>query len=268
MKIEKPLVYLILGASGSGRREVVVDLIEGGLGEGDRPAAMVAEREAADEFEAKLPRLSRWAWQDEMIVGTLPPDASHVFFFADGQANPVDQVEVFKAWIEAQGGELARVICVVNCQLAERHPPLLAWYEACVHFSDVVLLNRREGVENKWVSDFLTHFKKLYYPCLFEMVKDGRVKNPALLLEPQARRMTHVFDEEPNWVFTNAEGDEIDEQEETDDEDEEIEAKPEEDPYFERRNGGRRVKEIPNIAKILAADAASGAARAQKSDGA
>ena len=248
---EKPLVYLVLGASGSGRREVVADLIEGGLGEGDRAATLVAESDAADEHEAKLGAVHRWAWRDDMIAGALPAEATHVFFVADGHVNPVDQVEVFRAWVEAQGGEVARVLCVVNCQLAEKHPPLLAWYEACVHFADVVFLNRREGVENKWVSDFLAHFKKQFYPCLFEMVKDGRVKNPALVLEPEARRMTHVFDEEPNWVFTNAEGEEIDEQEETDDGEDEIEAKPEEDPYFERRNGGRRVKQIPNIAEFL-----------------
>ncbi len=251
MSAKKPLVYLVLGASGSGRREVLIDLLQDGLAEGDRGAVMVAEGEAPSEAEAKLPNVSRWAWRDDVIVGTLPPGATHVFVVVDGRVNPVDQIEVFRAWLEAQGGEMARVYTVVNCQLAEKHPALLAWYEACVHFSDIVLLNRREGVENKWMSGFLTHFKKQYYPCLFEMVKDGRVHNPALILEPQARRMTHVFDEETNWVFTDSEGEVIDEQEETENDEEEIVAKPEEDPYFERRNGGRRLKEIPDIKKFL-----------------
>lgn len=250
---EKPLVYLILGASGSGRRELLIDLIEGGLAEGDRPAVMVSADEAAEAADTKLPLVSRWEWRDDVIVGELPREATHVFFLTDGRRNPIDQTEVFKAWLETQGGELARVLCVVNCQLVEKHPPLLAWFEACVHFADVVLLNRREGVENKWVSDFLTHFKKQYFPCLFETVKEGRVKNPALLLEPQARRMTHVFDEEQDWIFTDSSGEEIDEQEESEDGDDEIEAKQEEDPYFERRNGGRRVKELPDIAKFLGA---------------
>jgi len=171
-----------------------------------------------------------------------------VFFFVDGGLNPVDQIESFKAWLEAQGGELARILSVVDVQRAERHAALLPWFEACVHFSDVVLLNRREGVENKWLSDFLAHFKKQYYPCLFERVKHGRVQNPALILEPQARRMTHVFDEEQDWIFTNAEGEVIDEEEETGEGDDEIEAHPEEDPYFVRHHGGRRVKELPDIA--------------------
>jgi hypothetical protein len=59
-----------------------------------------------------------------------------------------------------------------------------------------------------------------------------------------------VFDEEQDWIFTNAEGDEVEEDEETEG-DEEVEAKPEEDPYFERLNGGRRVKELPDIAAFL-----------------
>jgi hypothetical protein len=253
---EKPLVYLILGAAGSGRRQVLVDLIADGLTEADRPAVMLPAEEASrltdpHPLDETLPSASRWRWEEGAIAGELPAQATHIFFITDGTRNPVDQVEVFKPWLQAQGGELARVICIVNSQLAARHPALLAWFEACVHFADVVLLNKREGVENKWMSGFLGHFKKLYYPCVFELVKDGQVQNPALILEPQARRMTHIFDEEQDWIFTDAEGKKIDEDDETADDDEEIVATPEEDPYFVRRNGGRRLKEIPDIAKFL-----------------
>jgi hypothetical protein len=250
MPSEKTLVYLILGASGSGRREILVDLIDAGLAEGDRAAVMLAKSETPAESDAKLRSVFRWEWRDEMIVGELPAEMSHVFFVTDGHANPVEQIEGFKTWVEAQGGEVARVLCVVNCQLAEKNPPLLAWYEACVHFSDVVLLTRREGVANKWLSDFLGHFEKQFYPCLFELVKQGRVKNPALVLDPLARRMSHVFDADQEWVFTDADGEEIDEDEETEG-DEEVEAKLEEDIYFARDAAGRRVKRIPDIAKFL-----------------
>lgn len=247
---EKALTYLILGTPGSGRRAVIADLIEGGLSPDDRAAVSISTTEAADEFDAKLPGLGRWTWTGETIEGTLPADATHVFFVADGRTNPVDQIEVFKPWVEAQGGEVARVFCVVDCRLAEQHPALFAWYEACVHFADVVLLNRRDGVENKWLSDFQARFKKQYIPALFEFVKAGAVRNPGLVLEPQARRMSHVFDDEQDWIFTDAEGEEIDEDEATEG-DEEVEATPEEDPYLVRLNGGRRVKEIPDIRKFL-----------------
>src|SRR4051812_15130978 len=111
---EKPLVYLILGAAGSGRRAVLADLIEGGLVEGDRAAVMLSASETADPADDKLPNVSRWEWQDDMIIGALPQDPTHVFFVLDGARNPIDQIEVFKAWQEAQGGEFARVICIVN----------------------------------------------------------------------------------------------------------------------------------------------------------
>jgi hypothetical protein len=262
---KKPLVYLILGAAGSGRREVLLDLIDGGLDEADRPVVILpaGEMDRATD-DSRLPSVSKWEWEEGTISATLPADATHVFFVSDGTRNPVDQIEVFRPWFEAQGGEMARVICVIDSQLAEKNSSLLPWFEACVHFADVVLLNKREGIENKWMSDFLGHFKKLYYPCVFEMVKDGQVKNPALILEPQARRMTHVFDEEQDWIFTNAEGKEIDEQEETGEGDEEIEGKPEEDPYFVRRNGGRRLKELPDIARFLPAGLAGNPSHRQQ----
>lgn len=250
MNSEKTLVYLILGTAGAGRRAVVADLIEGGLTEGDRAAVMLSDAEKESPIDQKLPGLTRWHWTGELIEAKLPDDATHVFFITDGRSSPIDQLEVFKAWIEAQGGELARVLCVVDCQLAEKNPPLVAWYDACVHFSDIVLLNRREGVQNKWLSDFQEHFKSQYIPALFEFVKGDRVKNPGLILDPQARRMSHIFDEEQDWVFTDAEGAEIDEEEETEG-DEEVEAKVQEDPYFARLNGGRRVKEVPDVKKYL-----------------
>jgi hypothetical protein len=248
---EKPLLYVILGSVGSGRRDVLTDLVSGGLAEGDRAAVMISTDEKTGTIESSLPGVTRWKWTGELIEATLPEGATHVFFVTDGRSDPIDQLEVVKPWIEAQGAELARVLCVIDCQLAEKNPGLLAWFDACVHFADVVLLNRREGVANKWMSDFLSRYKAQFLPCLFETVKAGRVKNPALVLEPQARRMSHAFDDEQDLVFVDAEGEEIDEEAETDG-DEEIEATPEVDPYFERRNGGRRVKELPDIRKFLA----------------
>ena len=245
-----PLVYLLLGAAGSGRREVLADLREGGLATGDQPAVLLAEGEASDPNEAKLGAIIRWTLQSGAIAAALPPGATHVFFVTDGRHDPLDQIEAFKPWLEAHGGGLARVLCFVNCELAEKNPPLLAWFDACVHFADVVLLSRREGVANKWLSDFQTHFKGQFFPCLFEFVKQGRVANPALLLEPQARRMTHLFDEEPDWIFTTADGKVLEDEEEAEG-DEEVEVTPAPDPWLVRDATGRRVKKIPDIRKFI-----------------
>lgn len=257
MSAEKTPVYLILGAFGSGRRAILADLIEGGLTETDRPLVLLPADEPAHDADQQLPLGPRWRWEARptgTIEVDVPSNASPIFFVTDGRRNPVDQLEAFKAWIDGRNAQVARIICVVNCQFAARHSSMLAWYEACVHFADVTLLNHREGVGNKWLSGFLEHFKKQHLPCIFEMVKAGRVKNPALILEPQARRMTQVFDEEQDWIFTDESGTEIDEQAETENEEEEVEAKPLEDPYFARRLGGRRVKELPDIASLLSSE--------------
>jgi hypothetical protein len=250
MNPSKPLVYFILGPVDSGRREVVADLIEGGLGDGDRAAVLLAEAEAPGAFDAQLPALGRWTGTDTVMIAAIPEGTTHLFIVADGRRNPMDQVEAFKLWLETSGAELARIICVVHCRLAAQHPALAAWFDACLHFSDVALLNRREGVENKWLSDFLERCEKRFHPCVFELVKAGRVKNPALVLEPQARRLSHAFDAEKDWLITDAEGDEIDEQEEVEDE-EEVEITEVMDIYLERDASGRHVKRIPDIAKFL-----------------
>jgi hypothetical protein len=222
------------------------DLIEGGLGEADRPAVLLSSAERADPADANLPNVGSWTLLPEQQADAeIPAGATHVFVVLDGRLNPVDQVEAFMSWFRDRATEVARVLCVVNCQLLEKNPKLFAWYEACIHFTDVVLLNQREGVPNKWIGEFKGKFEHKFYPCLFEFVKEGRVRNPALVLAPVARRMSHVFDEQ-EWVAEDEDDDE-EEQEEG----EEVEMKMEEDPYLERRNGGRRVHEIPNIADYL-----------------
>ncbi|HZP60369.1 MAG TPA: hypothetical protein VFB27_08585 [Opitutaceae bacterium] len=247
---DKPMVYLLLGAAGSGRREVLADLIDGGLGADARPAVLLAADEPAGAPDKKFPGLARWTREDGIIAAPLPYDATHVFFVSDGRRDPIDQIESFATWLRAGGGQLARILCVVDCRLAEKNAALLPWYDACIHFADVVLLNHREGVANKWISEFERRYTGQFYPCLIEPVKAGRVKNPALILEPQALRMSHLFDEEQDWIFTDADGEEVDE-EEAKEGDEEVEAAPEEDPYLVRDAAGRRAKRIPDIQKYL-----------------
>jgi hypothetical protein len=245
MNSEKPLIYLVLGAAGSGRREVLADLVSGGLGEGDRTLVLLSTGETPSDFETRLGPVQRWQWEEGQIVAPSFEGVTHVFLFADGRRNPVDQIEAFQAWLPVSGGELARILCVIHCGLVSRHHALITWYDACVHFADVVLLNHREGVDNKWMSDLKERYASQFLPCLFEFVKGGRVKNPAVVLEPQTRRMSHVFDEELNWEVTGT-------AEEDAEGDEEIEAHQEVDPYFERLAAGRRVKEIPDVTKYLA----------------
>ena len=257
---EKKLVYLILGTAGSGRREVIADLIDGNPGEGGSTVVFLEAGEVADAAERRLGRIERWRWTEEGAVEAELPDggAGRAFFVTNGRRNPVDQLEAFKAWLPAQGAEVGRIICVVDCALAERNPPMLAWYDACIHFADVVLLNRREGVANKWIRDFQARYKDQCYPCVMELVRSGRVRNPALILEPSALRISQAFEDEPAWVAVDEDSEDGAGEEGLEGEEEEVEMVLAEDPYFARRPGGRRAREIPDVTKFLDAKAAAG----------
>ncbi len=261
-----PLFYIVMGAAGSGRREVLASLIDGGVPEDAQSFVLLPEAEAAHADDERLGATGRWTRDGDQLAMTFPDEATHVFWLADGRANPVDQIEALVNWVRQSGVELARVFCVVNCQLAEKHPPLLAWYDACIHFSDIVLLNRREGVENKWISDFQNRYRDQFLPCLFELVKAGRVKNAVMALQPEARRLSHVFDAD-EWAGISLEGVEFGYEDEDEDaaeprkkkergkdkepEEDEDDGMPEIDPYFERMLGGRRAKEIPDISRFV-----------------
>jgi len=245
------LVYFIIGTPGSGRRAIVRDLIENGLGTGDQAVVLLASSEFTAPADAKLAALpntlvQRWHWTPPELPAVELPAGSTVFFLADSHASPIDQLEALKPWLLQQGAELARVFCVVDCQLAEREPVLKQWYAACIHFADVVFLTKREGVANKWLSDFIKLFKDEHFPCHFVQVKaKGDLANPPLLLDPTPRRVSQYFDE--GETIGEIEGLETDDE---DGEEDDTGLLPEES-YFKRDRSGRREKELPDITKFL-----------------
>ena len=119
---------------------------------------------------------------------------------------------------------------------------MIAWYDCCIHFSDVVLLANRHGVSNKWVDKFKERYTKQYYPCLFDFVKKGRVANPSLILYSEVRRMTKLFDDADEFVFDD------DDEEDQPFEGEEANAGDlRKDPYFAKRVSGQRQNPVPDI---------------------
>jgi hypothetical protein len=90
-------------------------------------------------------------------------------------------------------------------------------------------------------------------------VKQGKVKNPILVLEPQARRMTQMFEEDldlqlarnlaPDAVLEFT-GDEVGDEEDGVPSPDDGEG-PAVDPYLERKTNGRRVIELPDIRPFL-----------------
>lgn len=245
-----PLVYVVLGTPGAGRRAVVRDLVENGLEPAARARVLLAEGEAADPADELLGGLGhvevrRWRWAGPGFPVGAARGVDCLFLLADPRVSVVDQLEALKPWLAEEGAELGRVLTVVDCGLAEKTAALLPWFDACIHFSDVVFLARREGVANKWLSDFTARYRDQFYPCHFLPLKKKDLENPALVLDPTPRRVSQYFEEEVVLPDVEIETD--------DDEDEEDEDAPVEDPYLERMRGGRRVKEVPDLRDHLAA---------------
>jgi len=243
-------VYFLIGSPGSGRRAVVRDLIENGLGADDPVVIFLAAGEAPAAADAKLAALKnvtvqRWTWTGPELPPLAIPAGATVFFLADSRVSPIDQVEALKPWLEQQGVELARIFCFVDCQLAAKHPVLMQWFAAIIHFADVVFLTKREGVANKWLSDFIKHFKDEFFPCHFVQVKNkGDLANPLVLLDPTPRRVSQYFEEGESYEIEGLETDD----EENDEEDTGL-LPPE--PYFIRLASGRRDKEVPDLNAFL-----------------
>lgn len=241
---EKTPVYLVYGIPDSGRREILHDLIEGGLPRDESALYFRPTNETASDFDAEIESLENTQVVDWELAkgkvkhGPISAAPEKVFFLAPGEADPADVAEALKSWIDHNNCELGRIITVVHCSFLAEKPESRAWFEACIHFSDVVLLGRREGTENKWIRSFQEAYRKACAPCLIELVSKGKAKNPAAVLEPQARRLSLYFDE-----LLPIEEDEFDDEE-----------KPEDtkaDRYIERNESGQRCYPIPDIRKCL-----------------
>jgi len=244
MSDSAPLVYLVYGIPNSGRREVIFDLIEGGIAKNSQVLYFRGSDELPCPFDEQIEALENVSVVDWKLNGakvahgkiTAAPEI--ILFLAPGTSDPSDVAEALKSWTDHNHCEIGRILTVAHCGELSTKPEMRSWYDACIHFSDMVLLNRREGVNNKWVKDFEESFRKAHYPCRFVLVKKGRVANPAEVLDPEARRLSLYFDE-----LIPIEDDEFEDEETPED------TKP--DKYIERLESGQRAHPIPDITKFL-----------------
>jgi len=251
-------VYFILGTPGSGRRAIVRDLIENGLAPEDKALVLLAASEPAEPADAQLAaqpntEVRRWSWTGPVLPPVGLPEGATIFFLADPHASPIDQLEALKPWLEGHGAELARIFCVVDCTLAEKQPVLRQWFDACIHFADVVFLTRREGLANKWLSDFIRHYTAEFFPCHFVQVKTrGDLATPLVWLDPTPRRVSQYFEEDYvdlSDVVIETGDDETEEGDAVEPGEEDGLIAPE--PYFVRLGSGRRAKEVPHLRDYL-----------------
>ena len=189
------LLYLVLGAPDSGRQAIVQDLIEGGLTE-EESALSLTNGESPDGEG-----LTKWRWENgsfHIPENTDNTQTTHQFLLFSPYLNLADQIEAsLQLFEEDEQLTLARILFVVHCGLLEEtSPQLQEWHDACAHFADVALLNRRERVNNKKIKAFKERYESMRLPFLVESVRKNRIANPAKILDPTSRRISHAFDPE------------------------------------------------------------------------
>lgn len=232
----------------------MLDMLENGQSPG-RNSVVLMSRADTDTPEARAIHASEsctlvpWAWDDahsEIQCDALNPGAGSgdddIFLIGEPLRSPVDQIEALTKFVEYMDFRIARIFTLVDCARVSAHEgyEFERWLDACIHFSDCVLLNHRHGVSPRWIQDFQNRYTKQHYPCLFLLVKKAKLENPALALDPEPRRVSLAFDVvEPEFEY-----------------DPEIEEEPdlmgEEDPYFVRLVSGQREKIVPDIAPLFA----------------
>ena len=240
---ENPLVYVVFGLAESERRAVIFDLIDGGIGQDAQVLYFRPETELGSSYDEQLEALDNvsivnWTLKDAKVRhGQISAAPEKIIFLAPGDSDPADAAEAIKTWCDHNSCDIARLITVVHCNFLQEKPQAQSWFDACIHFSDIVLLARREAVNNKWVKNFEERYTKNYFPCRFLLVKKGRVANPLEILDPEARRVSLYFDE-----LIPIEEDEFEDELPED-------QKP--DKYIERLESGQRAYPIPDIRKLL-----------------
>ncbi|MCC5841606.1 MAG: hypothetical protein JJT96_15940 [Opitutales bacterium] len=257
-------VYLILGAGDSGRADLIAQLVRTGLSPDDGPFGVyhsVADAAASPDAYAALARLPSTSVallpEDWPSGDTTPPilaGAATLVLSLDGHGDPLDQIEAAKDWIVGEGHTLARIITVIDCALAQRAPKSLPWFEACIHFSDVVLLGNRSDDAKKWIHDYEKTLHRKALPALIRLLKKGgRVDGWDEVLFPEARRLSLYFDppEEITVDSVMEEGATLEDELPSKDAPEPLPGDAESDLYLQRLDSGQRRLRLPNIRELL-----------------
>jgi hypothetical protein len=136
------------------------------------------------------------AYDPATELWVFDPDApGTAFILADPRLSPVPQMEKLAGDLAKCLIEPVKILTCVDCAAVEAHHPLKLWYDACIYYSDIVLLGNRSTTSNRFVRDYQKQFERNCYPCLFLLLKGpGKPDDPLEILTPGTRRLSQLFD--------------------------------------------------------------------------
>ena len=247
-------LYLVLGSSSAGRRGVCLDTINRALNDDDFCTVFVSESEKPSESDKRIASSQHGGfvrYKDakdafEKLQSLDESQISHVFFLVDSTRNLADAIEEAKDLIDGKKIRLAAIWGVLDCGMLARFPEQCQTFaDALSHFSDALLLSRRDGLSNRQVADIKARYEKQCKPHhYFYVDSDLKVDKPIELMIEEARRISVIFDD-----FDPIDDLDIDENN-LPEEPFDLERKP--DPYLERQSNGARVRPIPDVREFAA----------------
>lgn len=247
-------LFLFLGIEGSGRKASVLDIIEGYYSKEKKVSILLHESESFkmdehDRIEVILYRMS----PGKILFPNGIPSNNLIFILGPGRGSCLEFLENVRDWTVSKKIKVSKIITMAHMEKILAHNKVARWYDAAIHFSDIIFLNNREPKKDKEIRKFIERYTQdLSMPCLFEFVKKDRIKNPALAIEGSPRRTSQAFDEQEfdmdlsDVIITDENDENL-----GDDEAFLSEFQNAAEPYFEKLPNGRRIKEIPDITEFL-----------------
>ena len=135
-------------------------------------------------------------YEPEAAAWVFNPDAEgSAFILVDPRHSPVPQLEKMASDLRKCLLEPVKICTCVDCQAAENEPRLQKFYDACLYYSDIVLLGHRGGASKRFLRDYQKAFERKCYPCVFLLLKGAGEPSDALeILTPGTRRLSQMFD--------------------------------------------------------------------------
>lgn len=234
-----------MGSLGSGRRFISLDLISSTIEPHEKAILAISNNEKTlSSFPPKeLPSnisIQHYNWKGKKpILGEESQKIDSLFWILDSTLSMIDQIENVANWFKKKDLKLTRSITILDCQLLFNKPILKEWAKACIHFSDVVLLNHYHHLPPPWIKNLCQDLKKESHPYILQKVSNNAVDNPYEVLYNEPRRMSLIFDDEDSIDALELNEEELLSIENP------IDLKPRIDKYLERLDNGIRKISIP-----------------------
>ncbi|MFP4352648.1 MAG: hypothetical protein ACLFRP_07900 [Puniceicoccaceae bacterium] len=251
-----PWLTVLLSGPNPGRWKLVLETVRHGLPKEEAVLLHVSPAEVEPArlfFPDDRFTIGEWTLADGAVLFSEPLTSDRTNVLVYGRPEfPDDLFEGLVDLFRAERCEMGRIVTQVHAGWGSGHEETKAWYDACIHFSDLVLIDNREEVPDAWVREFRERYLKLRYPCHFDLVRKGLPKHPEWFFDSQPRRLSLVFD--PDDLSGLGPGPVESDEDETD----EIPEEPPGDPYLRRNAAGERERKIKPLPFALDAPAAGG----------